>query len=83
MDQATGEQPSEQDSEQKQAPKTKAYPLSIYLNDDERRQLETIAAELGWKRHKLLQEAVRYFMREYVAGRLKTRKVVVTTTELD
>ena len=61
-----------------EGPKGKA--IGVYLKPDELAAIEKIAREMGVKRGAALTLAVRWFMREYQAGRIpletETRKTI-------
>ncbi len=63
---------------------TKGKPYGIYLNKEISADVERLAAELtDGNYHKLLQFAIKYFIHEYDAGRVKLKKKTVTNLELD
>ncbi len=68
-------QPTEPDTDISH--KTKSF--GIYLNREITAEVEDIAAkETGGNYHALLQFAVKYFIKEYRAGRVKLKKKTVT-----
>lgn len=52
--------------------KPKKRPLGVQLLPDEIASLDEIKDELGVNRHQLLQMAIRYFIAQYKAGKVKT-----------
>ncbi len=63
---------------------TKGKPYGIYLNKEILADLEEIAeAETGGSLHNLLQYAIKYFIREYRAGKVKLKKETVTRLKFD
>ena len=59
-------------------------PYGLYLNREMSADVDEIAAaETGGNYHALLQFAVKYFIREYKAGRVKIKKETVTRLKLD
>jgi hypothetical protein len=60
----------------------KAY--GLYINRELLADLEKIAeAETGGKLHEILQLALRHFVRDYKAGKIKLKKETVTRLKLD
>ena len=59
---------------------TKAKPYGVYLGIDERAAMEKIMKETGENQHALLQFAVKYFIKQYRAGKIKAQKT--TTVKL-
>ena len=59
---------------------TKAKPYGVYLGVDERAAMEKIIKETGENQHALLQFAVKYFIQQYKAGKIKAEKT--TTVKL-
>lgn len=73
------EAPQQEEKKKKGKPK----PYGIYLNIPMAADLEKIAAaETDGNFHALLQYAVKYFIREYKAGRVKIKKTTQTKLEL-
>ena len=71
---------TEPDTDQPAKPKA----FGIYLNKELAAEVQDIAAkETGGNSHALLQFALKYFIREYRAGRVKYKKRTVTKLELD
>ncbi len=63
---------------------TKGKPYGIYLNKDMLADLEQIAAaETGGSLHTLLQYAIKHFIREYKAGKIKPKKETITRLKFD
>ena len=63
---------------------TKGKTYGIYLNKDILADLEQIAkAETGGSLHNLLQYAIKHFIREYKAGKIKLKKETVTRLKFD
>lgn len=61
----------------------KPKPYGVYLNRSMRADLDKIAAaETDGNFHALLQYAVKYFIREYKAGRVKIKKTTQTKLEI-
>ena len=59
-------------------------PIGVYLEESEIAELGRIAQETGVKRGALLRYAVRWFMKQYKAGKIKTEtKVTKTLPDLD
>ena len=59
------------------------YPVSIYLTVEEKAEIDAMAKAMGVPRHKVLQQAMRYFMAAWRAGKVKTSKRVVTDIDID
>jgi hypothetical protein len=60
----------------------KAY--GLYINRELLTDLQEIAeAETGGKLHEILQFALRHFVKEYKAGKIKLKKETVTRLKLD
>ena len=65
------------------AKRQKPKPYGVYLNQAMRADLEKIAAqESDGNFHALLQYGLKYFIREYKAGRVKIKKATQTKLEL-
>jgi hypothetical protein len=63
---------------------TRGKPYGIYLNLEILTDLEQIAeAETGGSLHTILQYAIKYFIREYKAGKVKLKKETVTRLKFD
>ncbi len=63
---------------------TRGKPYGLYLNKEMSADIDQIAAtETNGNYHALLQFAVKYFIREYKAGRIKIKKETVTKLKLD
>ena len=70
------------DQQNDQPKRGKAY--GLYLNRELLADLEQIAgAETGGKLHEILQFALRHFVKEYKAGKIKLKKETVTRLKLD
>jgi len=62
----------------------KSKSFGIYVNQELAAEIEDIAAkETNGNHHAILQFAVKYFIKEYRAGRVKLKKKTVTKLELD
>lgn len=62
----------------------KGKPYGIYLNREILADLEKIAAaEAGGNLHTILQYALKRFIQEYKAGRIKPKKETITRLKLE
>jgi len=61
---------------------TKNYPISVYLTQEEKTELKSMAKDAGLSRHALLQFAVRDFMKRFKAGEIKAETETVKVTVL-
>lgn len=63
---------------------TRGQPYGLYLNRELLTDLKKIAeVETGGKLHEILQYALRHFVREYKAGKIKIKKETVTRLKFD
>lgn len=73
----------EQLLDQGKAKREKPKPYGVYLNQSMRADLEKIAQdESGGNFHAVLQYGLKYFIREYKAGKVKIKKTTQTKLEL-
>jgi hypothetical protein len=79
-------EPIEETGEQEDARPIQLGPsrnVGVNLHDGELEEIQKIANRLGIARHRLLQFAIRYFLKEYRAGRIdlsRWQKTEVKTT---
>lgn len=59
------------------------YPVSIYLTVEEKAEIDQMAEAMGVPRHRVLQQALRYFMAAWRAGKVKTSKRTVTDIDIE
>jgi hypothetical protein len=75
---------TKQQDDQPDIPGIKTKSFGIYLNKELTAEVIDIAhKETSDNYHALLQFAIKYFIKEYRAGRVKLKKRTVTKLELD
>ncbi len=59
------------------------HPISVYLNEVERAYMDHLSNNLGVSRHSLMQFAIRYFIAQHRAEKVKIQTKTKTVTEIE